>query len=241
MPTRITTDSVVEDNCNNSPYEADEDQRDRCTLFLGDLSLFCAEKDIEDAFRRFGQMVEVRIQRSKETARALSYGFIEFSEPAFAEAALSSMNNFVLKGRPLRYQPPCRVYFVNVTLTLKRCDNCRIGWAANRSNPVKSAIVPHDPAASVYVRFLTMRPDAVVSEEILRNMFSHYGPVFDCAIKKLRRDPVRSFMVDICCVSLVSYRLTFGFEIENEPRQGLCVHQLPPYRASSGRYPCHGS
>jgi RNA recognition motif-containing protein len=47
-------------------------------------------------------MVEVRIQRSKETARALSYGFIEFSEPAFAEAALNSMNNYVLKGRPLR-------------------------------------------------------------------------------------------------------------------------------------------
>jgi RNA recognition motif-containing protein len=55
---------------------------------------------------------------------------------------------------------------------------------------VKSVIVPHDPAASVYVRFLTMRPEAVVSEEILRNLFSQYGPVFDCAIKKLRRDPV---------------------------------------------------
>jgi hypothetical protein len=126
-------------------------------------------------------------------------------------------------------------------LTSKWCDPCRIGWAANRSNPVKSAIVPHDPAASVYVRFLTMRPEAVVSEEILRNIFSHYGPVFDCAIKKLRRDPVRRFMVYMCCISLVSYRLTVGFEIENEPRQGLRVHQLPPYRAGSGRYPRHGS
>jgi hypothetical protein len=35
-----------------------------------------------------------------------------------------------------------------------------------------------------------MTPDAVVSEEILRNLFSYYGPVFDCAIKKLRKDPV---------------------------------------------------
>jgi hypothetical protein len=58
---------------------------------------------------------------------------------------------------------------------------------------VKSAIVPHDPAASVYVRFLAMTPDAVVSEEILRNLFSYYGPVFDCAIKKLRKDPVSGF------------------------------------------------
>jgi RNA recognition motif-containing protein len=86
--------------------EAGEDQRDRCTLFLGDLSLFCTEKDVEDAFTQFGQIVEVRIQRSKETARALSYGFIEFSEPTVAQTALNSMNNYVLKGRPLRYVKP---------------------------------------------------------------------------------------------------------------------------------------
>jgi hypothetical protein len=38
-----------------------------------------------------------------------------------------------------------------------------------------------------------MTLDAIVSEEILRNLFSHYGSVFDCAIKKVRRDPVSSF------------------------------------------------
>jgi RNA recognition motif-containing protein len=98
--------------------EAEEDQRDKCTLFLGDLSLFCTEKDIEDAFVPFGKIVEVRIQRSKETARALSYGFIEFSESDFAEAALNSMNNYVLKGRPLRYAnpSPCAETYMSSTL-----------------------------------------------------------------------------------------------------------------------------
>jgi hypothetical protein len=65
--------------------------------------------------------------------------------------------------------------------------------------------------ASVYVRFLTMKPDAVVSEEILRNLFSCYGPVFDCAIKKVRRDPV-SVLRGLRCVSPVSYSPLFALK-----------------------------
>jgi RNA recognition motif-containing protein len=90
-------------HCDNSRNNTEQDQPCGCSLFLGDLSIFCTEKDIEDAFHQFGEIVEVRVQRSKETSRALSYGFIEFAEPAFAEAALNSMNNYMLKGRPLRY------------------------------------------------------------------------------------------------------------------------------------------
>jgi RNA recognition motif-containing protein len=93
--------TVIDDHCDSSANEAEE-QRDGCSLFLGDLSIFCTEKDIEDAFQQFGEIVEVRVQRSKETARALSYGFIEFADSSSAEAALNSMNNYVLKGRPLR-------------------------------------------------------------------------------------------------------------------------------------------
>jgi RNA recognition motif-containing protein len=92
----------MEEHCESSTNAVDEERRERCSLFLGDLSIFCSEKDIEEAFGQFGEVVEVRIQRSKETSRALSYGFIEFAEPECAEAALNSMNYFVLKGRPLR-------------------------------------------------------------------------------------------------------------------------------------------
>jgi RNA recognition motif-containing protein len=99
----LADSTVVKGPCDCSVVETEENQRAKCSLFLGDLSLFCTEADIEDAFVQFGKIVEVRIQRSKETARALSYGFIEFSEPMFAETALNSMNNYVLKGRPLRY------------------------------------------------------------------------------------------------------------------------------------------
>lgn len=80
----------------------EDDERDNCALFLGDLSIFCDEKDIEGAFSTFGEIVDIRIQRSKETSRALSYGFIEFADPNAATAALANMNYYLLKGRPLR-------------------------------------------------------------------------------------------------------------------------------------------
>ena len=81
----------------------EEEERENCALFLGDLSIFCDEKDIEGAFSQFGEIIDIRIQRSKETSRALSYGFIEFAESSAAEEALNSMNYYLLKGRPLRY------------------------------------------------------------------------------------------------------------------------------------------
>jgi len=40
------------------------------------------------------------------------------------------------------------------------------------------------------VRFLTQADNVVVSEELLRELFNQYGPVFDCAIKKLSQEQV---------------------------------------------------
>lgn len=110
------------------------------------------------------------------------------------------MNYFLLKGRPLRFAFfTSRSAFRNLNskslVFLFIFIHRRIRWAASRNNPIKSAATPHDSAATVYVRFLTQAADVVVSEESLRNIFSNYGPVFDCAIKKLSHDQVRSFLL----------------------------------------------
>eukprot|EP01031_Cornospumella_fuschlensis_P037279 gene37279-45263_t len=51
----------------------------RSTLFIGDLSIFCEDADIHRAFSPYGQIVEIKIMRSEETNRNLSYGFIKFA------------------------------------------------------------------------------------------------------------------------------------------------------------------
>lgn len=71
-------------------------------LFLGDLSLFCNEEDLRQAFEPFGTLVEVRIKRSKENKKNLSYGFVEYSSPVDAIKAMQVMDGQILCGRALK-------------------------------------------------------------------------------------------------------------------------------------------
>jgi RNA recognition motif-containing protein len=77
-------------------------QVSRFALFLGDLSMHCSEADLEEAFAPYGTIVEIRVKRSKETAKTLSYGFLEFASASSAVNAMNDMDGVVLKGRPLR-------------------------------------------------------------------------------------------------------------------------------------------
>ena len=74
----------------------------RYPLFLGDLSLFCSEQDVYEAFAVFGEIAEVRIKRSRQTGKALSYGFVEFMSQNAAESAVKVMNGKIFLGRSLR-------------------------------------------------------------------------------------------------------------------------------------------
>lgn len=74
----------------------------KTTLFLGDLSTFCTERDIHTVFAPFGEILEIKIMRSEETYRNLSYGFIKFAHPAAAKKAMNGLNGVLFCGRNLR-------------------------------------------------------------------------------------------------------------------------------------------
>lgn len=71
-------------------------------LFLGDLSLFCTEKDILSAFSPYGRVTNVRIKRSNENKKHLLYGFVEYASASEAVQAMQAMNGSVFLGRALR-------------------------------------------------------------------------------------------------------------------------------------------
>lgn len=71
-------------------------------LFLGDLSLFCKEEDLEREFAKFGEITALRIKRSKETHKNLCYGFVEYSRPSAAVQAMNELDGKIMFGRPLR-------------------------------------------------------------------------------------------------------------------------------------------
>jgi RNA recognition motif-containing protein len=74
----------------------------KTTLFVGDLAIFCTESDLEKTFSPFGDIVEIKIMKSEETNRNLSYGFIKFVNSASAKEAMAKLDGKILCGRPLR-------------------------------------------------------------------------------------------------------------------------------------------
>lgn len=75
----------------------------RTSLFVGDLAIFCTEVEIERLFSQYGQILEIKIMRSEETYRNLSYGFIKFALFECARQAMLELDGVLLCGRPMRY------------------------------------------------------------------------------------------------------------------------------------------
>lgn len=70
------------------------------SLFLGDLSCYCQEKDIYNAFIKYGDIESIRLMRGKEN-KPLGYGFITFVDIQ-ATLHAQEMDGFNLLGRPLK-------------------------------------------------------------------------------------------------------------------------------------------
>jgi RNA recognition motif-containing protein len=71
------------------------------TLFVGDLSVHCTERELCQLFCKFGPVENVQIKRESGRAEHLSYGFVKFGSRSCAEKALE-LNGTVIYGRRLR-------------------------------------------------------------------------------------------------------------------------------------------
>lgn len=74
----------------------------KSTLFVGDLAMFCKESDLLHMFSPFGEVAEIKIMKSEETNRNLSYGFVRFINADNAKEAMTALDGKLLCGRPLR-------------------------------------------------------------------------------------------------------------------------------------------
>eukprot|EP01031_Cornospumella_fuschlensis_P026199 gene26199-31638_t len=133
------------------------------TLFLGDLSTFCSERDIHQVFSPYGEILEIKIMRSEETYRNLSYGFIKFANANSAKKALNGLNGVLFCGRHLR-----------------------LGWASYKNKKEPKILLHHDriESSSVHVSYISYQLKTIITEESLRVLFSTYGVVLDTSIKK---------------------------------------------------------
>jgi RNA recognition motif-containing protein len=132
------------------------------TLFLGDLSCFCQENDITEAFKVFGQIQDIRLMRSKADGSCLGYGFITFVTQSSAAKALDTMNGKVLVGRTLN------VKWATKGISLK--------------NPQPAGDYLH--GAEIQFSFVSKQSKFMVTEATIRAIFEEFGEIQDVCIKK---------------------------------------------------------
>ena len=74
----------------------------RTTVFVGNVAVFCTEAEINQLFSSCGEVLEIRLAKSDDFSKHLSYGFVKFSTVTGAQLAMQRLNGAVLCGRTLK-------------------------------------------------------------------------------------------------------------------------------------------
>jgi len=70
-----------------------------CKLFIGKLAGEAEERDIEDKFKRYGEIVSVELVKDKDSGKSKCFGFIKFADPEDADKVLRTMDGAEICGR----------------------------------------------------------------------------------------------------------------------------------------------
>ena len=70
-------------------------------LYVGNLSFDLGEKDIEELFAPFGEVVSVNVVTDRQTGRPRGFGFVEMAQEEDAKKAIESLDGKEVKGRNL--------------------------------------------------------------------------------------------------------------------------------------------
>lgn len=132
------------------------DPRLRKSVFVGDLSFFCTEIDLANAFSRFGHVVTVEIKRGRH-GDSLLHGFVEFDNDASAELSIHHMNGRKWMGRTLR------VNWTNISVAV---------------NPEQDSWI------QVHVNFTCKDLSRKINEEFLEAIFVPFGGLADVTVKR---------------------------------------------------------
>jgi RNA recognition motif-containing protein len=71
-----------------------------CTIFIGDLSAFCEESHLYQAFRPFGEIEVIKLMKNKKN-KPMGYGFVTYQVEESCHKALV-MGGTLFQGRPIR-------------------------------------------------------------------------------------------------------------------------------------------
>lgn len=95
----------MEDERSRSPRSPKSDKGDNGkNLYVTNLSYQTREKELEDAFSKFGTITQCKIIKDPKTNKSRGFGFVSFDSLEDAENAIKDMNNQSVDGRELRVE-----------------------------------------------------------------------------------------------------------------------------------------
>lgn len=68
-------------------------------IYVGNLSYEATENDLKEQFSAFGEVDSVTIIKDKYSGQSRGFAFVEMSDNAAGQAAITALNNKDLKGR----------------------------------------------------------------------------------------------------------------------------------------------
>jgi len=73
-------------------------------IYVGNLSHETTEDDLREAFEAFGQVISVKIVRSRSTGESAGFGFVGMPVSDEGQTAISEMNGKDLKGQGIKVE-----------------------------------------------------------------------------------------------------------------------------------------
>ncbi|KAF6002173.1 MKI67 FHA domain-interacting nucleolar phosphoprotein [Cyanidiococcus yangmingshanensis] len=77
------------------------EQRRGGVLYIGHVPHGFYEQEMKRFFSQFGQVIQVRLSRSKRTGRSRGYAFVHFAEAAVARIVADAMDGYLMFGKRL--------------------------------------------------------------------------------------------------------------------------------------------
>ncbi|HEX5131664.1 MAG TPA: RNA-binding protein [Candidatus Krumholzibacteria bacterium] len=71
-------------------------------LFVGSLSWNTTDEGLRRAFEKFGEVLEAKVIKDRETDRSRGFGFVSFANPKDAMDAMQGMDGQELDGRTIK-------------------------------------------------------------------------------------------------------------------------------------------
>ncbi len=71
-------------------------------LFVGSLSWNTTDEGLRRAFEKFGEVLEAKVIKDRDTDRSRGFGFVSFANPKDAMDAMQAMDGQELDGRTIK-------------------------------------------------------------------------------------------------------------------------------------------